>query len=52
MSRPRPLLEQEWAKALALALVRYEPTPVFDELVDEWGHNPLAVSHRAEMAGA
>jgi hypothetical protein len=48
----RPLLEQEWAKALALALVRYEPTPIYTQLCDEWTHDPLSVAFRADMAGA
>jgi hypothetical protein len=48
----RPLLEQEWAKALAAALVRYEPTPIFEQLCDEWGSNPVSVQTQAELAGA
>jgi hypothetical protein len=48
----RPLLEQEWAKALALALVRYESAPIFEQLCDDWGHNPISVQTQAELAGA
>lgn len=42
--------ETAWARALYLAWVRHGQTPIFEQLCDEWGHNPISVQTRAELA--
>lgn len=43
--KPDPLLDAAWARALHDALVRYQPTPLFDAVCRELG-NPLSVAAR------